>query len=231
MDNMEIDSRLHILKKNDKYVVFSYGENPLKKHRSEKIDFGNLIRAIRAACGLNQDMFSKFICTSRVTLSQIERTRDVSNISPDMIFRLYYFASVLPKGDNTQGFHAYLYNTLFATISQEITRRQKFAPGDIPSELAVYLDRYGKLYEKDETEFETETEFLSDDRILDENLISDILDQEDLLPLSEPIIVVNGKRNRKKEDKKENKKVKSTVGKSVVDKNVISKEKIAERVL
>ena len=79
--------------------------------------FGKKVATLRVLTELTQEELSDVMHCSRISVSNIERTESLDDISMDLTFRIYYFCQVV---QNNETFEPYV-RELSKTIQGKIT--------------------------------------------------------------------------------------------------------------
>ena len=87
-----------------------------------KDGIGTQVRCIRTYLNYTQKELAQFLCVDRMTIVSIEKTTNDSEISSDVLFRLYYFGRNLLDSD-IDGFLNELCKKMLNAIDAEITRK------------------------------------------------------------------------------------------------------------
>ncbi len=90
---------------------------------NNEIHFGKKVKIYRTLSGCTQDEFANILLIARVSQSNIERTKLLSDISDDLLFRLYYLIS---KGKiDEEEYVSGLREDLLLLIENEICNRKE----------------------------------------------------------------------------------------------------------
>ena len=81
--------------------------------------FGKKVASLRILTELTQDELSDVMHCSRISVSNIERTENLDDISMDLTFRIFYFCQQV---QNNETFEPYIVE-LSKTIQGKITER------------------------------------------------------------------------------------------------------------
>ncbi len=73
-------------------------------------NFGLLLKKYRKKYKITQEELGDIMECSRKTVSKIENSQDISKLSSDQLFRLYYFLSI--SGDNENSMKEYMINEI-----------------------------------------------------------------------------------------------------------------------
>ncbi len=86
----------------------------------QEVGLGRLLKTYRAITNIKEEAFAGAILTSKVSFYKLENLASVSDISDDMLFRLFYFFKLKRDDDMTANA---IKNQILISITKEINAR------------------------------------------------------------------------------------------------------------
>lgn len=94
-----------------------------KEFENNYIPIGKEVSIFRTLLNCTQQEFADYLLLNRVTISKLEKIADITQLSPDIAFRLYYATQKIMENQHKEDYVKYHAKTLQSRIEHVIQER------------------------------------------------------------------------------------------------------------